>query len=299
MSAALPPRSLAVCLAAFLSLGLVACGGGGGGGGGAPTTPATPSVPLFGVHRVNHANLTASDSSAINHPYLNGNPAAQILVTANYKPPGARGVYNDHPVGVWYDLSTETWQIINLDRGPLEVGSAFNVRVVTGNVDTFLWNATAATISRNNTKIVDPHTDGKRDAVLLVTQNWNPGGGGGTFNPNVIAVHGGGSPDWYILNQDPFVPFPDSTYYNVSARTEGPKDFVHVSSRDSIVGNSTVLSHPLLDGNPDATMQVTQYWIGTNNIHHIGVWYDGASWRIFNQDVATMTPGATFMVSID
>lgn len=92
---------------------LTACGGGSGGGGPAAT-------PRFGVHVVTTASLTAPESSAIDHPLLNGNVDAILLITQNWNPtglPGVAGVYNDHPVGVGYDIPSGRWQVINRDAG--------------------------------------------------------------------------------------------------------------------------------------------------------------------------------------
>lgn len=65
------------------------------------------------------------------------------------------------------------------------------------------------------------------------------------------------------------------------------------------LNNTTRVSHALLDGNPSATFQVTSYWGGNANDHQVGVYYDGASWRVFNQDSASMSAAVGFNISID
>jgi len=81
--------------------------------------------------------------------------------------------------------------------------------------------------------------------------------------------------------------------------------FVHTSTGDNISANSTYLDHPLLNGNPDAVVYVTQNWNpsgsgGTYNDHPIGVWYDGGrdQWAVFNQDRDAMPEDAAFNVAV-
>ena len=89
------------------------------------------------------------------------------------------------------------------------------------------------------------------------------------------------------------------------AEPEGEAAFVHRATPQNITNNSTYLSSPLTDGEPEALISVTQSWnpgggAGTYNDHPIGVWYDPASgqWAIFNQDRAPMSPGVSFNVVV-
>jgi hypothetical protein len=43
-----------------------------------------------------------------------------LLITANWNPGGSGGVYNDHPVGVYYTGSQ--WAIFNQDLKPIPAG---------------------------------------------------------------------------------------------------------------------------------------------------------------------------------
>jgi hypothetical protein len=87
---------------------------------------------------------------------------------------------------------------------------------------------------------------------------------------------------------------------------EPPRTFVHVATPGSIVATRTLISHPLLDGDPTALILATQV---TNpggatthvvNAHPIGVGYDSAEakWFVVNEDLVPMTPGAAFFVRI-
>ena len=77
----------------------------------------------------------------------------------------------------------------------------------------FIHRATAANIGGHITTINHPHCNGDPNAILIVTQNWNPGGGIGTYNAHPIAVYYAGSA-WNIFNQD-FAAMPVNAAFNV------------------------------------------------------------------------------------
>jgi hypothetical protein len=84
------------------------------------------------VHKAAAANMPLAP---INHytwidsPRTNGNACAVIVVTPNYNPGGSGGTYNNHPIGVWYDVLTGKWAIFNQDGGAIPPGASFNVLV--------------------------------------------------------------------------------------------------------------------------------------------------------------------------
>lgn len=95
---------------------------------------------------------------------------------------------------------------------------------------------------------------------------------------------------------------PANASFNVRVFDDDPA-FVHTATAGNITAGYTVIDHPSLNDNPDATVFVTQNWNpggggGTYNDHAVGVWYIQSSgrWSIFNQDTAAMPPGASFNV---
>ena len=85
------------------------------------------------VHRAAPENIS-ENSTYLDDPLADGNPSAVLHVTQNWNPGSTDGVYNDHPVGVWYDAAREKWAIFNQDRAPIPDGAAFNVLVSGGAV---------------------------------------------------------------------------------------------------------------------------------------------------------------------
>jgi hypothetical protein len=87
---------------------------------------AEPIDSVF-VHRATPESISAN-STYLDDRVTNGNPDAILSITRNWNPEGD-GVYNDHPVGVWYDTTAERWAIFNEDRAAMPEGAAFNVVV--------------------------------------------------------------------------------------------------------------------------------------------------------------------------
>src|ERR671920_451286 len=79
----------------------------------------------------------------------------------------------------------------------------------------FVHYATPENISANTTYLDNPHTNDDRDAILYVTQNWNPGGGAGTYNDHPIGVwYNDPHHRWEVFNQDRGA-MPEGASFNV------------------------------------------------------------------------------------
>jgi len=72
---------------------------------------------------------TVGNATYLDDPLTNGRPGAVVSVTQNWNPGGGAGVFNDHPVGVFYDEDVDKWAIYNRDGAPMPAGAAFNVAV--------------------------------------------------------------------------------------------------------------------------------------------------------------------------
>jgi hypothetical protein len=87
----------------------------------------------------------------------------------------------------------------------------------------FVHRATPENISSNSTYLDNPLTNGNPDAILYVTQSWNPGGGGGTYNNHPIGVwYDAGRHRWAIFNQDRKA-IPEGAAFNVAV-LKGPAE---------------------------------------------------------------------------
>ena len=160
------------------------------------------------------ANI-GGDSTYINNSHTNNNPNAILIVTPNWDPGGVGGTYNNHPIGVWYDTSAQKWAIFNQDGVDMPANASFNVLIPTTGTAVFVQTATLANSGGDSTYIDNPHTNNNPDAIVLVTQNWNPSGASGTYNDHPIGVwYFTSAQKWAIFNQDE-VNMPVNASFNV------------------------------------------------------------------------------------
>ena len=245
------------------------------------------------VHTTTAENTNTVGWSYIDSSLTNGNPNAIVLVTQN----GAGGV-NNHPLGVRYDILYRQWAVFNRYSTDMPAGRTFNVLVPTTGTDAFFHKATTANIHGNWTEINNPLTNNNPNAILFVTQNWNPGGVGGTSNNHPIGVWYTGS-KWAIFNQD-LANIPEGAAFNVLVPSVDAAVFTHISRSGTITGASTVIDYPLTDDESDAVLFATQNWnpsglLAKYNNHPAGVIYNASNkWAVFNEDIAAMSTDVGF-----
>jgi hypothetical protein len=202
---------------------------------------------------------------------------------------------------VYYNGSA--WAIFNQDHAAMPVNAAFNVLIPNQDTSVFVHKATVANISTYITSIDYPLANGNPNAILIVTQNWDPGGVGGQDDDHPLGVYYSAG-QWTIFNQDSAV-MPVGAAFNVFVPTARPGVgvFVHKATGANILAHATFIDNPLTNGNPNAIIVVTPNYnpggiVGANDNHPIGVFYyiPIGRWGIFNQDHAAMPNGAAFNV---
>jgi hypothetical protein len=178
------------------------------------------SIEASFVQRATPQNILLN-STYIDDPSTNGDPNAFILAK---KAPEPRGDAENsaHQIGVWYDARRGgRWAIFNEHRAPMAVGATFEVMVLKGS-DRVVHRATLQNTVGNTTYIDDPLTNGNPDAVLTVTQNWNPGGEGSTYNDHPVGTrYDADEKQWVIFNRD-LVPMPYGAAFNVAVMEDAP-----------------------------------------------------------------------------
>lgn len=256
------------------------------------------------LHRGTSAN-TSRNSTFLDEPSINGEPHAIFGVTQAWNPPGSPGRYNPHEIGVWYDDTSGRWAVFNQDRTTMPVGASFHVLLP--NSGAWQFTAKATPLNTTGDRIVLDHQslNGNAYRTPMVTQVWNPGGGGGVYNDHAIGtVYDRPTGRWQIFNQDGAAMPVGAAFHVIVADPNhtGGSASTHEATTASIVANRTFLDHAVLNGNPDATLTVTQVWnpggrtFGVHNAHPIGVYYDQivGRWAIFNEDLAAMPVAAAF-----
>ena len=186
-----------------------------------------------------------------------------MFVTQNWNPGGMGGVYNNHPIGVYYNGSR--WNIFNQDIAAMTSGASFNVEVRSPSPTAFVHRATAANTGGYVTIINNPLTNNSPSAMLMVTPNWNPPGSPGAyFNRNFGLLYTG-FPDtgagWAIRTQDD-ANMPVGPAFNVEVvAARANNKIVFSSDRDGLGSDEIYLMNP--DGSGQSRL--------TNNS-----WDDGA-----------------------
>ncbi len=274
----------------------------------------TASLGSFAVHKATALN-TVSNYTLIDHMLTNSGPNQIVFATANWNPGDEFGTYNDHATGVWYDTFTGRWSIFNQDVSDMPEDADFNILIAASPAGAFVHTATIDNVVNAATVIDHPDANGNPDAVLTVTQNWNPNGtDDGVYNDHPIGVYWDGF-HWSIFNQD-LDPMTMGASFNVLIEPNRPSTvdgqvlngpaFVMAAEAATTVDNWTLIDHPMTNGDPDAAILVTQNWNpdgeepGTYNDSPVGVWYFASEgkWAVFNQNVSDMPIGAGFNIQV-
>jgi hypothetical protein len=146
--------------------------------------------------------------------------------------------------------------------------------------------ATAQNTTGNSVMLAIPCTIGTA-SMLLVTQVWNAGGQGGTYNNHHVGVWQDGSGNSYIYNQD-LSPIPLGAAFN------------YVSDNLQVVtaapGKAMTIGGP---SNLGATWFVTSVWnpyggMGVYDNHQPAVIFDGTFWSVAQSDGSAFPAWASF-----
>jgi hypothetical protein len=128
----------------------------------------------------------------------------------------AAGEEYGHNVGVWYEFADrKKWAIFNQDLAAVPTGASFRV-VLPPASESLVHHAGPANTVGNATYVDDPLTNGEPGTALLVTQNWNPGGGAGVYNDHPVSVlYDEGVHKWAVYNRDG-ARMPDGAAFNLA-----------------------------------------------------------------------------------
>ncbi len=145
---------------------------------------------------------TSGHVTTIDHPSINNNPKAIIMVTQNWS---TTGPYNANPIGVYY--SGGKWRIYNQNKVKMPLNARFNVLV--NSTNSFRHTASSKNMqSTHVTKLNHNLCNANPDALIFVTQYWTS-----VYNNHPIGVwYSKGK--WTIYNEDK-VKMPQSSKFNV------------------------------------------------------------------------------------
>jgi hypothetical protein len=238
------------------------------------------------------ASDVVGDTAYISNGATNGHPNDLLFATPNWNANGLGGEYLNEPIGVWYNTSNGDWALFTENETAMPDGESFNVLVVPkSSKSAFVWRSTASNTTSDFTLINSKLTNGKPDADLQVTQNWDPGGHGGVYNAHNIGVwYDKSKKKWGIFNEDRTA-MATGLAFNVlvgSAVSNGGKAEVLKTTHKNRVDDTVFFTNGETTGNPNNVTFVTENWNpggkgGTYNNQQMGVWYDGAEEGVFDE----------------
>lgn len=266
--------------------------------------PAAASAQTGFVHVATSGN-TFLHVTQIDHPSVNGNPSARLIVTPHWNPDSAPiGVDNPHPIGVFY--GSNRWNILNEDLATLPLGAGFNVLVAPPS-RSFVHEATSGNTTTSSTLLVGyqliPLVATTR---FLVTHNRTPDG---QANGPLVEqpfrsrfFFSGADPRWSIeLPIGETLPLGSEFNVYNPAEESAFHTLLHFTRPSNVDGEITELTHPALDGNPDALLWVYEripFGPDEPNDHPIAVAYDvfDQVWVILNTDAAPYDENVRYVV---
>ncbi len=266
-----------------------------------------PPKPSFAFAHTATSTTISGHKTLLDHPDLNADPDAKLIVTQNWNPTSPSGVYNNHVIGVMYEDSR--WHIFNQDDAAIPVGASFNV-LVEGSEKAYVHIHGETNGGYNETLLNHPVLNNESDGAMLKTAVYNPSQSIGIiYNETTYPGYHIDQNQWAIFKEqtDEFSQMPYGTAFNVFVPSSDETVYRHQALASNIFGNYTYLDHPLLNGNPNAVFFANAFWDNglvryyQNTRENIGVWYSYSTqrWAIFNQDtLVDMAEEAQFIVYI-
>ncbi len=164
----------------------------------------TPPSDRAFLHTSSVTN-TLGSATYIDSDWLDGRLDRIPFILHNHSPNGVyAGADITAPLAVNYDTLFLKWVIFTEDGSSLPPGVTFNVMVGLPGATVFTHTATVGTLGGNVTFIDHPLANGHPNALVLVTQNYNPDGIGlGVDNNHHVAVfYHTELRQWGIYNED-------------------------------------------------------------------------------------------------
>jgi hypothetical protein len=167
------------------------------------------------VHRADQEN-SRGDYAYTSDPSISGDANALVLVSPVSDPESTVAASYGRNVGVRYEPMAGEWAIFNQDRAAVPARAHFKV-VVPPASQSFVHRASLLNAVGSYTYLDNRPTNGQPDAVLSVTQNWNPGDGRSVHNNHPIdTLYDATRREWAIYNRDG-APMPEGAAFNVAA----------------------------------------------------------------------------------
>jgi hypothetical protein len=280
----------------------------------AVTAAAVTAAAANSVTVTSHFVWTPPDSDVgtISELIVNGatdnRPGAVLFVTPNYNANAECGcVYDQDPISVAWD--GHGWELVNEDRGAMSDGLSFNILVVPrAGKNAFFVTAKSSNTAGDSVFINSKLTNGKPDAEIQVTQDFTPDGVNSgpiaIFNPHSVGVrYDRANKKWAIFNED-HAAMPVDASFNVlvsPAASNGGSGGELTATGTNLHNGGLAISTSQTTGNPNNVTFVTQNATPDGKTGHLddaqpGVWFNGNTEVIFDEDQSDITAGTAFNI---
>ena len=248
------------------------------------------------------ASTIVGNITIIDNPDINGDPTARLLITHNYNPPGSPGVFNDNISGIRFNNVEQKWVIYNeFDTVDIVEGSSYNIYIAQGD-EVFEHIHDAPTQPHPFYSYLDhPELNGDPGKNVVITNYWNPNGVAnqkkyGTFYDEIELK-------WVLYTENFTNPLNGVAFF-VGVEGTNVDAIRHEATPGSIVGNLSIIDHPLLNNNPEAVVVLTHNWGiagDSSNVvidKNLGVTYSGSNWAVHLEDQSAFPEDAKFDIFI-
>jgi hypothetical protein len=151
-------------------------------------------------------------------------------------------------------------------------------------------------------------TDSQPNAIVFMALNDTPGGvcGCAILTKSLGVWYDSSKQQWAVFTEDASA-MPSAPSFNILVVQKASQSvFMQNATPSNTQGNHTFINSKLLNGNPRASIQITQNFnpggtaAGTFNPHAVGVRYYSSKkkWAIFNEDNSAIPVGAAFNVMV-
>lgn len=255
----------------------------------------------FYIHVADTDNIY-TNYTLLDHSDLNSNPNAIPIINHRYNVGSEHVSYVNQKQGVWYSTVAKKWTIFNQNKSSFKENSAYNVLIPGPDMKSFIHTTTASNVKYDYTIIDDNSINNNPNSIILVNDNYS-----NKYNIHILGVSfHQATGKWRIYNLDG-EDMPEGLKFSVVVAINGQANYGslwHTATVSNITNNRTMITNPNLDNNPDAIIFVTQKYTTslTNNVKHIGVYYSGGKWQIYNETNGSvnsdfdMTEGSVYNV---
>lgn len=257
------------------------------------------------VHVATSSNINGNVTN-IDHPDLNNNPNAGVVFNHSRNPNGQSEVVNDNISGIGYNSVNNKWYIYNENSANnIVINSSYNVYIAnnSSNVITHVSNSSNESAAGNFASVIDhPLLNNNEPGPIAILSNY--------FTPN--SVYNNYNYGFYydisnkrgIYNEDNSIGIPNEAAFKILTQGDGVETFRHLSDASNTSNSTTMLDHPSLNGNPDATFVFSNYYgaDGTTAVtsdHVKAAYYDNNKWYIVCEDASSiMSYSLTFEIIV-